>query len=279
MEKLPAIDKDKRKDEILCYGGDICELLKALQHEINHKRNIKNDIQEKILNPDVYVGNDADVDPKDLTYGEGKRIKVTGDVNQIKERGIPSEYSLNADLSILSGDVQSAVGVNSIQEGQTNASDRRSATALAVVNSNSSMRIEKMIMLIKETLFEHWAKTWVKLVFENADDDVINAVTGKQYPFGKKGNRDARCDTLVVNFGMTLDKEKRINDLLGIYQMTSQNPSINPKIIEGLLKKILDMRIGEDTDLDNLYKETQKEIDETPSKDEIDKKNLLDGGL
>ncbi|MCK5111071.1 MAG: hypothetical protein KAQ94_06075 [Arcobacteraceae bacterium] len=280
FEKLPAIDKEIRKDEILCYGGDIVELLKDLQHEINQKRNLKNDIQEKILNPDVYVGDDADVDPKDLTYGEGKKIRVKGDVNQIKERQVPSEYSLNADLSILAGDVQSAVGVNSIQEGETSASDRRSATALSVVNSNSSMRIEEMIMLIKETLFEHWAKTWVKMVFENADDKIINAVTGKKNPFGKKGNRDAIGYDLVINFGMTLDKEKRINDLLGIYQMTSQNPNINPKIIEGFLKKILDLRVGDDTDLDELFKSVESEVNNVPpTKEEIDKDNLGSGRL
>jgi hypothetical protein len=170
--------------------------------------------------------------------------------------------------------------VNSIHEGQTSSSDRRSATALAVVNSNSSMRIEEMIMLIKETLFEHWAKTWVRIVFDNADDEIINQLTGKKYPLGKKGERDPIEYDLVINFGMTLDKEKRINDLLQIYQMTSQNPTINPKIIEGLLKKILDLRIGEDTDLDKLYKEVQDEIpNQEPSKEDIEKENLKKGGI
>jgi len=206
-------------------------------------------------------------------------IKVAGDVNQIKERRTPVDYSLDSDLNMLASDMQSAVGVNSIQEGQTSASDRRSATALAVVNSNSSMRIEEMIMLIKETLFEHWAKTWVKLVFENAEDKIINAITGVQYPFGKIGDRNPMEYDVVINFGMTLDKEKRINDLLGIYQMTSQNPSINPRIIEGLLKKILDLRIGDDTDLSNLYKEVEKQEQNQPTKDDIDKKIASRGGL
>lgn len=279
LEKLPSIDAELRREEILCYGGDICELLESLQNEINHKRNIKNDIQEKNLNPDAFVGDQAGVNVNDLSYGYGKMIKVTGDVNQIKERRTPTDYSIDSDLNMLASDMQSAVGVNSIQEGQTSASDRRSATALAVVNSNSSMRIEEMIMLIKETLFEHWAKTWVKLVFENAEDKIINAITGEQYPFGKIGARNPIEYDVVINFGMTLDKEKRINDLLGIYQMTSQNPNINPRIIEGLLKKILDLRIGDDTDLSNLYKEVEKEELATPTKDDIDKQIASKGGL
>jgi hypothetical protein len=280
LEKLPSIDSDIRKDEILCYGGDICELLEQLQKEINQKRNNKTDVQEKNLNPDVFVGDQANLNVNDLSYGHGKAIKYSGDIKQVKERQTPMDYSIDSDLNILAGDVQSASGVNSIQGGETGASDRRSATALAVVNSNSSMRIEEMILLIKETLFEHWAKTWVKIVFKNADDEVINAITGEEYPLGKKGSRNDFEFDLSINFGMTLDKEKRINDLLQIYQMTSQNPNINPKIIEGFLKKILDLRIGEDTDLTNLYKEAEKEVNNKPlSKEEQEKENLKKGGL
>jgi hypothetical protein len=278
LDKLPSIDSEVRKDEILCYGGDLPELLSELQKEMNQKRNLKNDIQEEILNPSIYVGDDAKVNPKDLTMGAGARIRC-GDINHIRERPTPNEYALNTDLSILAGDMQSAVGVNSIQEGQTNASDRRSATALAVVNSNSSMRIEEMIMLIKETLFEHWAKTWVKLVLKNADDKVINAITGKEYPFGKKGSRDDIDYDLRINFGMTLDKEKKINDLLGIYQMTSQNPNINPQVVEKLLKKILDMRVGEDTDLDDVFQEVNNEQTQQPTQEDIEKSKMAGGIL
>jgi len=273
LDKLPAIDEEIRKDEILCYGRDIVELTEELQKEINQKRNLKNDIQEEILNPSIYVGQEADVNPRDLTLGAGARIRVK-DINDIKERPVPSEYALNTDLQILAGDMQSAIGVNSIQEGQTNASDRRSATALAVVNSNSSARIEEMILLMKETLFEHWAKTWVKLIMKNADDEIINKITGKEFPFGKKGKRDSVEYDLRINFGMTIDKEKRINDLVGIYQMTSQNQNINPKIITGLLKKILSMRIGEDTDLDALFIEAKEVVENQISPEDIEKEKL-----
>ncbi len=282
ISKLPDIDEDIRKDEILCYGDTIPNYIESLQDEINHKRNIKNDIQEKILNPDVYVGDMAKVNPNDLTYGSGQRIRVNGDVNQIRERAVPNEYALNNDLGMLAGDIQSAVGVNSIQEGKTGASDRRSANAMSVINANSSMKIEEMIILIKETLFEHWAKTWVDIVMRNADDDVINKITNKSYPLGKKGNRNSIKYDLKINFGMTLDKHQKINDKLQVLQMIAQNPKIKPKIVEGVIKDILVAIIGDDTELSELFdvEQTNKpNIKDEPTPDDIEKQKLLMGQI
>jgi hypothetical protein len=286
LSKLPAIDENNRKDQILCYGDNIAEYLKEIQDEINYKRNVKNDIQEKILNPDVYVGDKAKVNPSDLVFGAGKRIKC-GDVSDIRERAVPTEISINNDLQILAGDSQSAVGVNSIQEGQTSASDRRSANALAVVNSNSSMRIQEMIMLINDTLFEHWAKTWVKLVMKNASDEVINAVTGKEYPLGRIGERDDIEFDLKINFGMTLDKQQKINDKLQAFQITSQNPNVNPELIQRLLKDLLVLIDGEDTNYDDMFdvpaqvpqEMMEEEVASEPDPEELEKMALLNGGL
>jgi hypothetical protein len=120
-------------------------------------------------------------------------------------------------------------------------------------------------------------------VFKNADDEIINAITGDEYPFGRKGHRNSVEYDVRINFGMTLDKEKRIQDLLGIYQMTAQNPNINPRIVERMLKKILDLRIGEDTDLDELYKEVEQDAQNQPTPEEVameqEKQKLLGGGI
>jgi len=282
ISKLPKIDEEERANEILCYGDDIPTYLKELQYEINYKRNVKNDIQEKILNPDVYVSDLAKLDPADLTYGAGRRIRIQGDVNQVKERAVPSEYALNNDLAMLAGDVQSAVGVNAIQEGQTSSSDRRSANAMAVINSNSSMRIEEMIMLIKETLFEHWAKTWTKIVMRNASDDVIRKITGRDdFPLGRLGERDEIEFDLKINFGMTLDKQQKINDKLQAYQMTAQNPNINPKIVEGLLKDLLILIVGDDTNLTELFEGAEGITQPTPQELEQQQQmmSMVNGGL
>lgn len=270
LDKLPSVIKDKRKDQILCYGGNIVEITKELNDELNQKRNLKNDIQEEILNPTVYVNTEeCKVDPKHLTKGASKKIPVKGKLSGIQERPPRSEYALNHDVQLLENDMRDATGVNSIQEGQTGASDRRSLVAMSFVNSNSSMRIEEMINFIKETLYEHWAKTWVELVMKNADDEVINKITGKENPFGVKGKRKEFEYTLQINFGMTVDKERRITDLATILQMILQNPNIRPDIAEGILKEILDLRIGENTNLAELFsKKIQQKTQEDIKKDE-----------
>jgi hypothetical protein len=94
LDEIPSVISDISEKQINCYGNDLVTLLKPLQDELNQKRNLKNDIQEKILNPDVYVGNDAQVDPRDLTFGGGKRIQVKGKITDIKERTVPGEYWL-----------------------------------------------------------------------------------------------------------------------------------------------------------------------------------------
>lgn len=259
LDELPSVISDISEKQINCYGNDLVTLLKPLQDELNQKRNLKNDIQEKILNPDVFVGDDAKVDPKELTFGGGKKIRVGGKISEIKERTVPGEYSLTEDIGIIQSDLRDASSVNPIQEGQTGASDRRSARAMSVINANSSMRIEEMIMLITETLFEHWAKAWVKLVLENAKDDVINKLTGKSNPLGVIGNRNLDYK-IKINFGMSVDKESTISDLLQVIQMLAPDQQINPILKEKILKKFLYLRLGDDTDLKDLTKSLEEDI-------------------
>lgn len=272
INELASVKSDKRDNQILCYGGSLPQKIKRIQRELNQKRNLKNDIQEKILNPDVYVGDGAKVDPKDLTYGSGKRIRIEGKIDQIKERQVPGEYSLTQDVQILKGDLRDASGVNSIQEGQTGGSDRRSKAALSVINANSSMRIQQMINLTDKTLFVHWAKTWVYLTLQNADDEIINELTNSVNPFGPKGNRKLDY-SLKTNFGMTVDKEARISDLVNVLQMLAPDQSINADVKEKILKEFLNLRLGDDIDLEDVFvkqasKPTEEEdvIDNTPKK-------------
>lgn len=275
LDEIPSVISTISEKQINCYGNDLVTLLKPLQDELNQKRNLKNDIQEKILNPDVFVGADANVDPRDLTFGGGKRILVKGKLSEIKERQVPGEYSLTQDIGIIQSDLRDASSVNPIQEGQTGASDRRSARAMSVINANSSMRIEEMIMLITETLFDHWAKAWVNLVLQNADDDVINKLTGKVNPLGVKGTRNFDYK-IKINFGMSVDKESTISDLLQVIQMLAPDQQINPKIKEKILKKFLYLRLGEDTDLQDLV--APLENNTPPEENPIEEKNKYIAG-
>lgn len=253
IEELPYIDSERRKDQILCYGSSIPEYIKSLQDEVNLKRNQKNDIQEEMINPSIIIPDLTQIDPQDMKRGAGKRIRAKGGTAGIMFMPTPSDYSLNADLGILDNDISTATGVNSVQMGQTGSSDRRSAQALAVVNANSSMRVEEMIMTINDTLFEHWAKQFTRLILKNAEDSVINEITGKENPFGKKGTRKIDDYQIVINFGLTIDKEKRMSDLLMIAQMLAQNPNINPQIVMNLIKDVLEIRLGETVKIEDIF--------------------------
>lgn len=284
IDRLPAIDETVRKDEILSYGRSIIEFISSLNDEINIKRNQKNDIQEEIINPSVIIPDKTQIKASDLKKGAGKRIRAEGGTDGIMFMPTPSDYPLNNDLAMLDKDISDASSVNSIQQGHTGASDRRSANALAVVNANSSMRTEEMITLCNETLFEHWAKAWVKLVLKNAPDEIVNSITGEEYPFGRLGNRDNIEFDININFGMTIDKEKRINDLILLLQIVGQNPNINPKIIERIFKEILNIRMGDSMNIEKIFEELkqqnaieQEAIKQQQQQSEIN--NLLEGGL
>lgn len=259
FDKLPDINEDERASKNLAYGGTIVELLEEIQKEINEKRNLKNDMQNARANPSVFYGEDAGLKSSDLTFAYGRSIPVK-DVDQIKERQAPSDVELNDDLQILSSDVTAAAGTNSILEGATSASDRRSKVALSAINSNSSMRIEKMIMLQSDTLTEHWAIAFVRSTIQNASDKDINKITGKEFPFGKKGQRKNIEFSLEINFGMTVDKEKRFNDLYNLLQMIASSKNINPKIVERITKEALNIRLGKDTNLNEVFKEIEEEM-------------------
>lgn len=280
IDKLPSIDSDVRKDEVLVYGRSVIEFIACLNDEINIKRNQKNDIQEEIVNPSIIIPDKTNIKANDLKKGAGKRIRAEGGTEGIMFMPVPSDYPLNNDLSMLANDISDASSVNSIQQGQTGASDRRSANALAVVNANSSMRTEEMITLCNETLFEHWAKSWVKLVLKNADDDIINDITNAEFPLGKKGARlDIEFD-ISINFGMTIDKEKRLNDLISLLQIIGQNPNMNPEIIERIFKEILTIRMGDSMNIEKIFEEVKQSTQINKiQEEEAAKTQLLGGGL
>ncbi|NOQ32443.1 MAG: hypothetical protein GQ570_15145 [Helicobacteraceae bacterium] len=269
LESIASIDDAERAEQILVYGESLVNQIKHLNDEINQKRNQKNDIQEEMINPSVMVGDKSQVNPNDLKKGAGKRIRVKGSLSEIKFVPTPNDYPINSDLAFLDKDLGEASGVNSIQNGNTSSSDRRSGEALAIVNSNSTTRIADMIDLINETLFEHWAKDFVRLVMANADDRVIDKITGEVNYFGAKGRRDEFEFELKINFGMTLDKEKRISDLINILLPITQNQNINPKIAERVLKEALSIRFGDAEFLDDMANTNSEEV---PPLDENEKR-------
>jgi len=272
--------EDLAKNQILVYGMSMVSLLKEIQDEINIKRNQKNDIQEEKITPSWIVDETVTVNPFDLKKGAGTHVKVSGKLSGMMVKPTPSEVDLNNDLMMLTKqDLEDASGVNGIMRGGTSASDRRSAAALSIVNANSSPRIEDMILLISDTLFHHWAKNFVYLAIKHTSDDLIHRLTERNdFPIGRIGERTAGDYDIKINFGSSINKEAKVQDIMEITQMLLQNPRANPAVVDEMFKEIITMKLGENTKLGDIFmeqsallpEENPDEMQEVPQEAMID---------
>jgi hypothetical protein len=259
LPNLPLIDRDLRDRQILVYGDSFIRLMEQIQDEINIKRNQKNDIQEERINPSAIIDTDkVAIDPSALKVGAGKRIaaKTTGSFglnSAIVFRPAPPEYELNSDLQLLNHDMENATGVNGILRGATNPSDRRSQAALAMVNSNSSARLEDMIALLNDTLFEHLAKTFARLVYKNAPDELVMELCGGVNPLGAKGARKSFDYNIEVEFGVSINTQTTVNNLISVIQMLGQNQSVQPEITQELLKEAITLMLGDTARVEEMF--------------------------
>jgi len=154
LEQLSSVDENEREKQIMAYGRSVIANIEFHIKEINQRRSQHSDIIEKQINPDVFVGAGAEVNTRQLDKGPGTKIACL-DINQIKERQAPTTVGLHDDMAMLKKDIETTVGVNSILQGETSSSDRRGLGALAMLNSQSSTRVEEMITMANQTLFNH----------------------------------------------------------------------------------------------------------------------------
>lgn len=261
IDEYEYVDMELQKDQILVYGGSMVELTRQIQDEINIKRNQKNDIQEERITPTYLVGDGITINPFDLKKGPGSAIQFTGklDSSNFMQRPVPSENSLDNDLALLTKqDLEDATGVNGIVRGGTSSSDRRSAAALSIINANSSPRIEDMILLITDTLFYNWAKTFTHLALKHSSSELImQLMEDNSNPLGRKKERVLDFD-IRVNFGASINKDVRLGDLKDMLMMFLQNRDPNNEeereFINGLTNEIVRLKLGENTKVPELIK-------------------------
>ena len=99
--------------------------------------------------------------------------------------------------------------------------------------------------------------------------------------------------------GASINKEATVQDLLAIIQMLLQNPNANPAATEALIKKVLVLKLGENTKVDEFFStntaqngnstlassEQPNEADEKPQEEMLDPNEerekfiLAQGGL
>ena len=250
LNKLPSVNPSMRYIEVAAVGDSLVRVIKPLNEELNIKRNQRMDLIEKHINPDVYIPESCGVDEDDLLKNGG--IKSCDTTAGIFYAPITGASEFTNDVMMLKNDIEDASSVNGIMRGTTTASDRRSGSALASISASSSPRLEGMIKLINETLFEDWARDFVRLCYINADDElVLEILEQEEHSLGIKGMRPELDIDIQVNFGANINKQAKINDLVSIVQMIGANPQPNPQLI-GLLKQIIKLTLGENADADEI---------------------------
>lgn len=259
LQKLPSIDRTKREKEIAAIGESLVNIISPLNKELNVKRNQRMDIIERHLNPELFVPDSCGLDPDDALRNGG--IKRCDDTAGIKP-GIngAGAVEFSQDIAMLQKDIEDASSINGILRGNTSASDRRSQAALATVNANSSTRLESMVKLINETLFEHWAKDFVRLCYLNAPDELIKKILEKDsHSLGTKGFREELSVDISINFGANLNKEQKIQHLISIVQMVGNSKNAD---VTGVMEEIITLSLGENVDAKRILGISQMQGDE-----------------
>ena len=260
LTRLPRIDDADREHQIAAIGDSLARIIKPLNEELNIKRNQRMDLIERLINPEVYIPKTCSVDPEDAKkIGGIKSCDATTGIMFVPTQGA-SEFT--NDVMMLKNDIEDASSINGIMRGATNASDRRSSTALATVNANSSIRLESMIKLINETLFEEWARDFVRLCYINVDDALVMELTESETnPLGAKGIRPELDIDIKVNFGASINKQAKIQDLLSIVQMVANRKNAD---VDTVIKEVIKLILGENTNVEKILGVSNQSGDANP---------------
>jgi len=247
LEQLDSVDEKKQEERVMSYGRSTIANIEFHIKEINQRRSQHADIVEKQINPDVFIGATAEVKSSNLDKGPGTKIPV-GDINAIKERQAPTSVGLHDDMGMLKKDIETTVGVNSILQGETGQSDRRSLGALAMLNSQSSTRVEEMIKMANETLFNNLIKTFAHSVYKNISTDTLLAL-GIEEPMIGEDFQDDGFDLMVkTEFGSEAKNLERYGDIMQIVQTLGQFPNVDPNYVTNLVEEAVRVKLGDEDD-------------------------------
>jgi len=248
IEQVSSVKEEKRQKQIMAYGVSLISFIETHIEEMNRRRNQHDDVIEKQINPDVFIGNGADVKANLLDQGAGTKIP-TGDVNQITFRPAPPTFGLESDLSLLKQDIEQSVGVNSILQGQTNSSDRRSQGAIAILNAQSSTRVEEMITTANETLFTHLVRQFVKNIYNNVDSQTLMQLGVTAPIIGCDSGNCGDMDFIVsVDFGSEGKNLEKYADIMEIVRVLGQYQNVNPEEIIKLVSEAVRIKLGEESE-------------------------------
>lgn len=245
------------------YGSCLPARVGEIQAEYNIKRNQKIDLIERIIDPQFIIcANKGSVNVNDI-YENKKIIRVeTAQGEQVGSLVMPlqpvnSAMSISEEIGVLKDEYERATGVNSIMTGQTSPSDRRAMGALQVVNASSSMRIEAMLQTLADTMLNGYARDFVELVYQNASDEELIAITENSNIISVLGSQAKRANTrldfdIKTSFGTTISAEMEVGQLNNLLGVLAQTGMSDPKLISPLLKDIMLLLRGENAPIEQI---------------------------
>lgn len=240
ITKIPIRKENPNDEELFYFGQSLLKKISGYQKEINKKRNQKIDIDELAINP-RYIFT-QDFNPEILGKGAGSGSLVDS-LDSYRE--LPcGAVNVDNDIAVLKAEVEQTTGLNGVHMGVTSQSDRRSAPALEILASSGNTLIEDMITTINDTLFSHWANGFVNLLSLNLSVSEMEK------------NGISFDNNLRINFGSTISKARKIENLSRVFQISSQSPQVPQDITINVFTELMDLLLDGEYDVSSL---TQKQ--------------------
>lgn len=236
ITKIPIRKENPNDEELFYFGQSLLKKISGYQKEINKKRNQKIDIDELAINPKyIYT---PDFNPEILGKGAGNGALVDS-LDSYRELKVGA-LNVDNDIAVLKAEVEQTTGLNGVHMGITSQSDRRSAPALEILASSGNTLIEDMITTINDTLFSHWANGFVNLLSLNLDVVEMERM-GVSFD-----------NNLRINFGSTISKARKIENLLKVFQISSQSAQIPQEITSNVFIELMDLLLDGEYDVSSL---------------------------
>lgn len=236
ITKIPIRKENPNDEELFYFGQSLLKKIRGYQKEINKKRNQKIDIDELAINPKyIYT---PDFNPEILGKGAGNGSLVDS-LDSYRELKVGA-VNVDNDIAVLKAEVEQTTGLNGVHMGVTSQSDRRSAPALEILASSGSTLIEDMITTINDTLFSHWANGFVNLLSLKLD---VAEMEREGISFD---------NNLRINFGSTISKARKIENLLKVFQISSQSQQIPQDITSNVFIELMDLLLDGEYDVSSL---------------------------
>lgn len=251
IPRLPKIENqnsDTNTGFVAAIGDSAIRVIRPLQNQINMSRNQINDIREAIIDPYTLVGTESGVSAADAAKIKGPI--ACDNPNLIKREPAPNTFDIEKDVATFKQEISDATAIGNVQRGDTNTSDRRPTSALALLSANSSVRLLKMITTLTDTLFEPWAVDWIEDIYINAPDELIEELLEGENPLGIKGSRGKLDIDVKINYGHTINKEAKVSELTMVLQMIAQREDAE---VLPLIMEIMQLILGENADVKKYF--------------------------